>query len=58
MVPPFWKLENLAGTGIKIISGGTCLNHFQLRDDLAVGAISNMVAILEAKIKCAKVLTP
>jgi hypothetical protein len=58
MVPPFWKLENLAGTGIKIISCGTCLNHFQLRDDLAVGAISNMVAILEVKIKCAKAPTP
>ena len=52
------QLENLAGTGIKILSCGTCLNYFELKEELAVGTVSNMVEILETKQNCAKVLTP
>jgi selenium metabolism protein YedF len=51
-------LENLAGTGIKILSCGTCINYFKLQDELAVGAISNMVEILETQKSCCKILTP
>ena len=51
-------LENLAGTGIKILSCGTCINYFKLKDDLVVGTISNMVEILETMKNCSKVLAP
>jgi len=52
------QLENLAGTGVKILSCGTCINHFGLKDDLAVGAISNMMEIQETLLNCEKILTP
>jgi len=52
------QLENLAGIGIKILSCGTCLNHFALKDDLVVGEISNMVEIQETLLSCGKILTP
>lgn len=52
------QLENLAGTGTKILSCGTCLNYFELKEELAVGTVSNMVEILETKQNCDKILTP
>lgn len=52
------QLQNLAGTGIKILSCGTCINYFNLNSNLAVGTISNMVEILEVMKNCNKVLTP
>lgn len=56
--PSLAQLENLASIGIKVLSCGTCINHFGLKDKLAVGTISNMVEILETKQNCAKILTP
>ncbi len=52
------QLENLAGTGIRILSCGTCLNYFKLKDNLAVGVVSNMVEILETMKGSGKVLNP
>ena len=52
------QLENLAGTGIKILSCGTCLNYFELKEELSVGTVSNMVEIIEAKQNCAKIMIP
>ncbi len=52
------QLENLAGTGISVLSCGTCLNYFKLNDNLAVGTISNMVAIIEILRASGKVLKP
>ncbi|MCK4837502.1 MAG: sulfurtransferase-like selenium metabolism protein YedF [Desulfobulbaceae bacterium] len=52
------QLENLAGIGIKILSCGTCINYFELKEKLAVGAISNMVEIIETMKGSNKVLNP
>ncbi|NLC07510.1 MAG: sulfurtransferase-like selenium metabolism protein YedF [Syntrophomonadaceae bacterium] len=40
-------LEYLANEGIEIYSCGTCLNFFNLQDQLKVGVITNMYSILE-----------
>lgn len=41
------QLQNLSSTGIKVLSCGTCINFFELKDRLAVGKISNMFEIIE-----------
>ncbi|MDO5688704.1 MAG: sulfurtransferase-like selenium metabolism protein YedF [Tissierellia bacterium] len=40
-------LEKLAGEGVEIISCGTCLDYYKLKDKLAIGEISNMYTIYE-----------
>ena len=52
------QLRNLAGTGISVLSCGTCLNYFELADDLAVGSVSNMFEIIEAMKDCGKTISP
>lgn len=39
-------LAALAECGVRVLSCGTCLDHFGLRDRLAVGGVTNMYAIL------------
>lgn len=39
-------LKVLADAGTQLLSCGTCLDWFELKDNLAVGAESNMVEIL------------
>lgn len=52
------QLLNLADTGIKVLSCGTCLNYFELADDLAVGSVSNMFEIIETMKDCGKTISP
>lgn len=40
-------LKKLEEEGVEIISCGTCLDFFNMKDDLRVGEISNMYTILE-----------
>jgi selenium metabolism protein YedF len=41
------NLRRLAGRGVEILACGTCLEYFQLKDQLAVGRVSNMYEIAE-----------
>lgn len=45
--PVLEDLQALAGKGVRILACGTCLGHFGLKEQLAVGTISNMYAIAE-----------
>lgn len=45
--PVLEHLQGLSSRGVKIMSCGTCLDYFGLKDELGVGEISNMYAILE-----------
>ena len=56
--PSIEDLKNLEGAGVKIITCGTCLNHYGLTDKLAVGEIANMYDIVETISKAAKVIRP
>ena len=56
--PVLDSLRNLESAGVKILSCGTCLNHFGLKEKLKVGEISNMYSIIEAITKGKKVMMP
>jgi len=49
-------LRALESGGVRILLCGTCLGHFGLKDDVAVGQISNMYAIAETMLRAAKVV--
>ncbi|MCL5734363.1 MAG: sulfurtransferase-like selenium metabolism protein YedF [Actinobacteria bacterium] len=49
-------LRALAGQGVRILLCGTCVGHFDLRESVAVGEISNMYAICEAMLRAGKVI--
>lgn len=41
------SLEKLAAAGVEIMSCGVCLDFFSVRDQLAVGSVTNMLTIAE-----------
>lgn len=40
-------LEKLAGRGTELLACGTCLDYYNLKNDLRVGQVSNMFTILQ-----------
>ncbi|NLE76209.1 MAG: sulfurtransferase-like selenium metabolism protein YedF [Chloroflexi bacterium] len=50
-------LQALQTQGVEILACGTCLGHFGLTDQLAVGQISNMYTITEALLGAGKVIS-
>jgi selenium metabolism protein YedF len=56
--PVLDAIKNLENAGVRILSCGTCLNHFGLKEKLNVGEVSNMYAIIEAISKGQKVMMP
>lgn len=56
--PVLAQLRQLEEVGVQVLVCGTCLNHFEIKDKLAVGRISNMYAILEALTKAGRVIKP
>ncbi|HPT83241.1 MAG TPA: sulfurtransferase-like selenium metabolism protein YedF [Limnochordia bacterium] len=51
-------LLKLAERGVEILACGTCLNYYQLTDQLGVGAVTNMYAILESQMAAGKIVRP
>ena len=51
-------MSMLEESGVEILSCGTCINHFSLKDKIKAGKISNMFSILEVMTDAEKVLTP
>ncbi|MBD3184298.1 sulfurtransferase-like selenium metabolism protein YedF [Candidatus Poribacteria bacterium] len=49
-------LKNLSRTGVKILVCGTCLNYFQLMNEVAVGEVSNAYTIAETLLQAGKVV--
>jgi selenium metabolism protein YedF len=52
-------LEDLSGLerrGVEILACGTCLGHFGIKDQIAVGEISNMYTIAEMLLAAGKVV--
>ena len=44
--PVLPALQNLSNKGVQVMSCGTCLDYFQLKEKLAIGSVSNMFSIL------------
>ena len=55
--PVLEDLCTLEKRGTKILACGTCLGHFELKERLAVGEISNMYAIAETLLRARKVIS-
>jgi selenium metabolism protein YedF len=49
-------LRAIAARGTQLLFCGTCVNAFELADEMAVGEISNMWAISEAMLRAASVI--
>lgn len=51
------NLNTLIGKGTQVLVCGTCLNFYNIKDDLKVGTVSNMYDILGAMQNVGKVIT-
>jgi selenium metabolism protein YedF len=51
-------LKELEGSGVEILSCGTCLDFFKLKDKLAVGRVTNMYDIVSSLASATSVLRP
>ena len=49
-------LQSLCEAGVEILACGTCLVHYELKDKIAVGEVSNMYTIAEALLGAGKVI--
>ncbi len=54
--PALDDLRALVDRGARVLLCGTCLGHFDLKEKVAVGEISNMYAISETMLRAAKVI--
>jgi hypothetical protein len=55
--PVLDTLRSLEGKGVRLILCSTCLNFYNLQDQVQVGIIGGMTDILEAQRRAAKVIT-
>ncbi len=55
--PVLEELEALVENGVRLVVCTTCLNHYQLMDDLKVGIAGGMKDIIEAQVEAEKVIT-
>ncbi len=54
--PVLEDLQALAGRGVQLLACGTCLSYFELKEQVAVGTISNMYTIAETLLGAGKVV--
>ena len=55
---PLEHLKPLEAQGVEILTCGTCLDYYQLKDKLAVGTVTNMYSIVEAMAEAGKIIRP
>ena len=51
-------LRSMEAQGVEILTCGTCLDYYGLKDKLAVGGVTNMYSIVELLTNAAKVIKP
>ena len=51
-------LKSMEAQGVEILTCGTCLDYYQVKDKLAVGSVTNMYTIVEALAEAGKVIKP
>ena len=55
--PVIDQLQALETKGVRLIICSTCLNHFNMQDQVKVGIVGGMTDILEAQWRASKVIT-
>jgi selenium metabolism protein YedF len=56
--PVLEQVRQLEELDVQVLVCGTCLNHFGIKDRLAVGSVSNMYAIIETLSKAGRIIRP
>lgn len=51
-------LKSLEASGVRIMTCGTCLDYYGLKEKLAVGTVTNMYSIVETMAKAGKIIRP
>ena len=51
-------LKSLEAQGVEILTCGTCLDYYEVKDKLAVGSVTNMYSIVEAMADAGKIIAP
>lgn len=51
-------LKFMETQGVEILTCGTCLDYYQVKDKLAVGSVTNMYSIVEAMSEAGKIIRP
>ncbi|MBP3877012.1 MAG: sulfurtransferase-like selenium metabolism protein YedF [Lachnospiraceae bacterium] len=51
-------LKNMEAEGVKILTCGTCMDFYGIKETLAVGGVTNMYDIVEIQEKAGKILRP
>lgn len=51
-------LKSLEAQGVEIMTCGTCLDYYGLKDKLSVGTVTNMYSIVETMEKAGKIIRP
>lgn len=51
------ELRELENKGVKILACGTCLDYYSLKEDVAVGDVTNMHLTVELMAEAGKVIT-
>lgn len=51
-------LKSLEAQGVEILTCGTCLDYYEVKDKLAVGSVTNMYSIVEAMAEAGKIIKP
>lgn len=52
------SLRALEARGIKVMICGTCVDHYQKKNEIHLGTISNMLALLEVQLAAGKIIAP
>jgi hypothetical protein len=55
--PVLDTLKSLESRGVRLVLCSTCLNYYNLLDQVRVGVVGGMTDILEAQIRAGKVIT-
>ena len=56
--PVLEDLKSLAEQGVEIMTCGTCLDYYGIKDKLAVGTVTNMYSIVETMQNAGRVIRP
>ena len=51
-------LKSLEAQGVEIMTCGTCLDYYGMKEKLAVGSVTNMYSIVETMAKAGKIIKP
>ena len=54
--PSLDDLKNMEAQGVEILTCGTCLDYYNLKDKLAVGSVTNMYTIVEKLANADKII--